>query len=161
MSNITLEDLKPAEGSTSKTKRVGRGRSSGHGKTSCRGHNGEGQRSGRSSKRGFEGGQMPAYRRLPKLKGFKLINQLNYAEINVGMIEKLGLKEISLATLLEVKKAHPSCDGLRILGNGEISKKVTVKANYVTPSAKEKIEAAGGKVELIVVAPNTKKAKKD
>lgn len=146
---ITLEDLKPAEGSTSKTKRVGRGRSSGHGKTSCRGHNGEGQRSGRSSKRGFEGGQMPAYRRLPKLKGFKLINQLNYAEINVGMIEKLGLKEVSLATLQEIKKAHPSCDGLRILGNGEISKKVTVKASYVTPSAKEKIETAGGKVELI------------
>lgn len=159
--SIQLEDLKPAEGSTHKTKRVGRGRSSGHGKTSCRGHNGEGQRSGRSSKRGFEGGQMPAYRRLPKLKGFKLINQLNYAEINVGMIEKLDLKEVSLATLKEIKKAHPSCDGLRILGNGEISKKVTVIANHFTPSAKEKIEAAGGKVELIVVAPNTKKTKKD
>lgn len=146
---ITLEDLKPAEGSTSKTKRVGRGRSSGHGKTSCRGHNGEGQRSGCSSKRGFEGGQMPAYRRLPKLKGFKVINQRNYAEINVSAIARLDLKEISLATLKEIKKAHPSCDGLRVLGNGEISKKVTVKANYVTPQAKEKIEAAGGKVELI------------
>lgn len=146
---ITLEDLKPAEGSTSKTKRVGRGRSSGHGKTSCRGHNGEGQRSGCSAKRGFEGGQMPAYRRLPKLKGFKVINQRNYAEINVSAIARLDLKEISLATLKEAKKAHPSCDGLRVLGNGEISKKVTVKANYVTPQAKEKIEAAGGKVELI------------
>ncbi len=149
MSNITLEDLRPAEGATSKTKRVGRGRSSGHGKTSCRGHIGEGQRSGRSSKRGFEGGQMPAYRRLPKLKGFKLINQLNYAEINVSGIEKLNIKEISLESLKEIKKAHPSADGLRVLGNGEISKKVTVKASYVTPQAKEKIEAAGGKVELI------------
>lgn len=149
MTKITLEDLRPAEGATSKTKRVGRGRASGHGKTSCRGHNGEGQRSGRSSKRGFEGGQMPAYRRLPKLKGFKLINQLNYAEINVSGIEKLDIKEISLESLKAIKKAHPSADGLRILGNGEISKKVTVKASYVTPQAKEKIEAAGGKVELI------------
>ncbi len=87
---ITLEDLKPAEGATSKTKRVGRGRSSGHGKTSCRGHNGEGQRSGCSSKRGFEGGQMPSYRRLPKLKGFKVINSLKYAELNVSDLEKLS-----------------------------------------------------------------------
>lgn len=146
---ITLEDLKPAEGATSKTKRVGRGRASGHGKTSCRGANGEGQRSGRSAKRGFEGGQMPAYRRLPKLKGFKIINQLKYAELNVGSLEKINLKEISLEGLKEVKKAHPSCDGLRILGNGEITKKITVKANYVTPQAKEKIEAAGGKVEIV------------
>ncbi len=146
---LKLEDLKPAEGSTHKSKRVGRGRSSGHGKTSCRGHNGEGQRSGSSSKRGFEGGQMPAYRRLPKLKGFQLINKLNYAEINVGRIAQLELKEVSLEVLKEMKKAHPSADGLRILGNGEIKKAVTVKASYVTPSAKEKIEAAGGKVELV------------
>lgn len=146
---ITLEDLKPAEGATHKTKRVGRGRSSGHGKTSCRGHNGEGQRSGSSSKVGFEGGQMPAYRRLPKLKGFKIINQRNYAEINVGAIAKLNVKELSLESLKEIKKAHPSTDGLRILGNGEISKAVKVKANYVTPQAKEKIEKAGGKVELV------------
>lgn len=146
---ITLEDLKPAEGATSKSKRVGRGRSSGHGKTSCRGHNGEGQRSGSSSKRGFEGGQMPSYRRLPKLKGFKLINRLNYVEINVGRIDKLDLKEISLQVLKDLNKADASADGLRILGNGEITKKVTVKASYVTPQAKEKIEAAGGKVELV------------
>ena len=149
MTNITLEDLRPAEGSTHKTKRVGRGRSTGRGKTSCRGHNGEGQRSGSSSKRGFEGGQMPAYRRLPKLKGFQIINKLNYAEINVGRIEQLGLKEVSLEALKEAKRVHPSADGLRVLGNGEIKKAVTVKASYVTPSAKEKIEAAGGKVELV------------
>ena len=149
MTNITLEDLRPAEGSTHKSKRVGRGRSSGHGKTSCRGHNGEGQRSGSSSKRGFEGGQMPAYRRLPKLKGFQVINKLNYAEINVGRIAQLELKEVSLEVLKEAKRVHPSADGLRILGNGEIKKAVTVKASYVTPSAKEKIEAAGGKVELV------------
>lgn len=146
---ITLEDLKPAEGSTHKIKRVGRGRSSGHGKTSCHGHNGEGQRSGCSAKVGFEGGQMPAYRRLPKLKGFKIINQRNYAEINVSAIERLGMTEISLEILKGLRKAHPSTDGLRILGNGEILKAVTIKANYVTPQAKEKIEKAGGKVELI------------
>ena len=149
MSNtITLEDLKPAKGSTHGKKRVGRGRSSGWGKTSCRGNNGEGQRSGRSSKRGFEGGQMPGYRQMPKLKGFKVINRLKYAEINVGRLEQLNLDEITLEVLKSAKKAHPSSDGLRILGNGEISKAITVKANYVTPAAKEKIEKAGGKVEL-------------
>ena len=149
MTNITLEDLRPAEGATGKSKRVGRGRSSGHGKTSCRGNNGEGQRSGRASKRGFEGGQMPAYRRLPKLKGFKIINQRNYAQINVSRLADLKVDEISLESLKAIKKVHPSCDGLRILGGGEIKKAVTVKACYVTPSATEKIEAAGGKVELV------------
>ena len=149
MTNITLEDLRPAEGATGKSKRVGRGRSSGHGKTSCRGHNGEGQRSGRTSKRGFEGGQMPAYRRLPKLKGFQVYSKVNYAQINVGRIDALGLKEISLETLKEKMTIHPSCVGLRVLGNGEIKNAVTVKAVYFTPSAKEKIEAAGGKVEIV------------
>src|SRR5574344_944024 len=129
---ITLEDLKPAEGATSKTKRVGRGRASGHGKTSCRGNNGEGQRSGSSAKRGFEGGQMPSYRQMPKLKGFKLINQLKYAELNVKDLEKFGMDEVCLNCLKEAKRIDPSCDGLRILGNGEIKKAVSVKASYVT-----------------------------
>ena len=146
---ITLEDLKPAEGSTKKTVRVGRGRSSGCGKTSSRGHNGEGQRSGRTSKRGFEGGQMPAYRRLPKLKGFQIINKRTYAIINVGKFDELKLKEISLETLVKANKADDKVDGLRVLGNGEVKKAVTVKASYVSPSAKEKIEAAGGKVEIV------------
>lgn len=146
---ITLEDLRPAEGATHKSKRVGRGRSSGHGKTSCRGHNGEGQRSGSSAKRGFEGGQMPGYRQLPKLKGFKVINRLRYAEINVGRIAQLGLKEVCLECLKEAGRVHPQSVGLRVLGNGEIKEAVTIKAAYVTPSAKEKIEKAGGKVELV------------
>ena len=146
---ITLENLQPAEGSTHKIKRVGRGRSSGRGKTSCRGHNGEGQRSGSSSKRGFEGGQMPSYRRLPKLKGFQVYKKPVSAEINVGRLAQLGIKEVTLAALKEAGKARPSADLLRILGNGEISEAITVKANYVTPSAKEKIEKAGGKVELV------------
>ena len=126
---ITLEDLRPAEGATHSSKRVGRGRSSGHGKTSCRGHNGEGQRSGNSSKRGFEGGQMPGYRQLPKLKGFKNIHRLNYAEINVGRIAQLGMKEVCIECLKEAKRVHPSCVGLRVLGNGEIKEAVTVKAS--------------------------------
>ena len=146
---ITLEDLRPAEGATSKSKRVGRGRASGHGKTCCRGNNGEGQRSGRSSKRGFEGGQMPGYRQMPKLKGFKNFNALNYAEINVSDIEALNLEEVDLDVLKSMKKAHSSSDELRVLGNGEISKAVTVKARYFTASAKEKIEKAGGKAELV------------
>ena len=146
---ITLEDLRPAEGSTHKSKRVGRGRSSGHGKTSCRGNNGEGQRSGSASKRGFEGGQMPAYRRLPKLKGFQIINKIKYAEVNVARLDAYKLKEVSLESLIEAKRIHPSSEGLRIMGNGEIKTAVNVKANYVTPAAKAKIEAAGGKVELV------------
>ncbi len=146
---ITLEDLRPAEGATRKTKKVGRGRASGHGKTSCRGHNGEGQRSGRSSKRGFEGGQMPGYRQMPKLKGFTNFSAINYAEINVSDLETLGKEEIDLAILKEAGKAHPSTAELRVLGNGEITKAVVVKARYFTKSAAEKIEKAGGKAQLV------------
>ncbi|GBF23564.1 50S ribosomal protein L15 [Candidatus Gastranaerophilus sp. (ex Termes propinquus)] len=146
---ITLEDLKPETGSVKKSKRVGRGRSSGHGKTCCRGHNGEGQRSGRSAKRGFEGGQMPAFRRVPKLKGFKNFAALNAAEINVGAIDKLGVDVVDLEYLVKNQKAHPSSDVLRVLGSGEITKAVTIRAAHFTQSAKEKIEKAGGKVEII------------
>ena len=146
---ITLEDLRPAEGSTKKSKRVGRGRSSGHGKTSCRGHNGEGQRSGSSAKRGFEGGQMPGYRQMPKLKGFQVINRVEYAEINVSDLEKYGMNEVCLCCLKEAGKVRSSAEALRVLGNGEISTAVTVKAAHFSASAKEKIEKAGGKAELV------------
>lgn len=145
---IRLEDLKPAEGSTHKEKRKARGRASGHGKTACRGHNGEGQRSGRSRKRGFEGGQMPGYRKVPKLKGFTLINPMVYAEINVGKIEELGLKEVNLAILVEKGLASKKADALRVLGNGELKKSVKVTARHFTASAKTKIEAAGGSIEV-------------
>ncbi len=146
---ITLEDLKPNKGAVKKVVRVGRGRSSGCGKTSSRGNNGEGQRSGRSSKRGFEGGQMPAFRRLPKLKGFNNVFALNTSAVNVSALEKLDADVVTLEVLVENKLVHPSTEVLRILGNGELTKKVTVKANYVTESAKEKIEKAGGKVEIV------------
>ena len=147
---MNLSTLRPAEGSKqSNNFRRGRGHGSGNGKTAGKGHKGQKARSGGGVRPGFEGGQMPAYRRLPKLKGFQIINQRNYAQINVGRLNELEISEISLASLKEIRKAHPSCDGLRILGGGEIKKAITVKADYVTPSAKEKIEAAGGKVELV------------
>ena len=146
---IKLEDLRPAEGATGKIKRVGRGRSSGMGKTSCRGHNGEGQRAGRSSKRGFEGGQMPGYRQMPKLKGFKNFNAICYAEINVGDLANVQAKEITLESLIAEGKVCDKAVALRVLGNGELSKAVTVSARYFTETAKEKIEKAGGKAQLV------------
>ena len=146
---IKIEDLRPAEGSTGKIKRVGRGRSSGWGKTSCRGNNGEGQRSGRSSKRGFEGGQMPGYRQMPKLKGFKNFNAIATAALNVSDLEKYSDKEISLQSLKEAGVVASNVDVLRILGNGDIKKALTVNAHYFTESAKEKIEKAGGKAQLV------------
>ena len=146
---IKLEDLRPAEGATGKIKRVGRGRSSGMGKTSCRGNNGEGQRAGRSSKRGFEGGQMPGYRQMPKLKGFKNFNAICYAEINVGDLANVQAKEITLESLIAEGKVCDKAVALRVLGNGELSKAVTVSARYFTETAKEKIEKAGGKAQLV------------
>ena len=146
---IKLEDLRPAEGATGKIKRVGRGRSSGMGKTSCRGHNGEGQRAGRSSKRGFEGGQMPGYRQMPKLKGFKNFNALCYAEINVSELANVQAKEITLESLKAEGKVCDKAQALRVLGNGELTKAITVSARYFTETAKEKIEKAGGKAQLV------------
>lgn len=146
---IELTDLRPEEGSTHKTKRVGRGRSSGHGKTSTRGHNGEGQRSGRSAKRGFEGGQMPGYRKAPKLKGFSLVRPIQYAEINVSTLNNIDAEVIDLELLQEKRIVSNKYEELRVLGNGELTKKVSVKARHFTASAKEKIEAAGGSIEVI------------
>lgn len=146
---IELTDLKPAKGAVREAKRVGRGMSSGMGKTSSRGHRGEGQRAGISRSPGFEGGQMPAYRKLPKLKGFPLVNKIVYAELNVSQIDKLGLDVIDIDTLKEKGFFSRKYEELRVLGNGEISKNVTVKARHFSESAKEKIEKAGGKAELV------------
>ena len=150
MERIRLEDLRPAEGATHKEKRVGRGRSSGHGKTSTRGHNGEGQRSGRSKKRGFEGGQMPGYRKAPKLKGFSLVRPIICAEINVSQLNNIENSVIDLELLKEKGLFGKKFEALRVLGNGEINKSVTVKAKHFTASAKEKIEAAGGVAEIVL-----------
>ena len=146
---ITLEDLKPAEGSKGKIKRVGRGRASGHGKTSCRGNNGEGQRAGRSSKRGFEGGQMPGYRQMPKLKGFKNFNKIVTGSINVSDLDKFEGEIITLEALQQTGKVSKKAEILRVLGDGEITTAKTVNAQYFTISAKEKIEKAGGKAQLV------------
>lgn len=146
---LSLEDIRPNEGATHAKKRKGRGIASGHGKTSCRGNNGEGQRSGNSHKRGFEGGQMPSYRQMPKLKGFKNKFREESAAINVARLAELDAETIDLTYLQGIKKASSSAVALRILGNGEISKAITVKATYFSPSAKEKIEKAGGKAEIV------------
>lgn len=146
---INLDDLRPAEGATHRTKRKGRGRASGMGKTSCRGHNGEGQRAGRSKKRGFEGGQMPGYRKVPKLKGFELVGQIKKAEINVGDLNKYEEEVINLELLQQKGVAHSTAKILRVLGTGELTSAKTVQAGHFTPSAKAKIEAAGGKIEVV------------
>ncbi len=146
---MKLEDIRPNEGSTHAKKRKGRGIASGHGKTSCRGNNGEGQRSGNSHKRGFEGGQMPSYRQMPKLKGFKNRFREESAEINVSRLAQLDTETVDLAYLQQNKKASSTAVALRVLGNGEITKAINVKASYFSKSAKEKIEKAGGKAEIV------------
>ncbi len=145
--SIKVDELKPAEGAVRRPKRVGRGISSGMGKTCDRGHRGEGQRAGISRKPGFEGGQMPAYRKVPKLKGFPLVNQIVYAEVNVSQLDKMEEDVVDIELLKEKGLFSRKYQELRVLGNGEISKKITVKARHFSRSAKEKIEAAGGKAE--------------
>ena len=146
---LSLNDIKPNNGATHDKKRKGRGIASGMGKTACRGNNGEGQRSGNSHKRGFEGGQMPSYRQMPKLKGFKNKFRVESASLNVSALNNLDTDTVDLAYLQSNKKASSTAVALRILGNGEITKAITVKACYFSPSAKEKIEKAGGKAEIV------------
>lgn len=146
---MNLHNLKPADGARKKEVRVGRGTGSGRGKTSCRGHKGQKARSGGGVRPGFEGGQMPIYRRLPK-RGFKNIWANVYAEVNVETLNRFDDgAEVDAVALVEsgiLKNVH---DGIRILGNGELTKKLTVKAQGFTKSAVQKIEAAGGKAEVI------------
>jgi large subunit ribosomal protein L15 len=149
---LTLGDLRPASGATKPRLRVGRGRASGAGKTCNRGHNGEGQRSGRSRKRGFEGGQMPGYRRMPKINGFRLVNPRRWLELNVGDLEQILLPEEDALTYDLLKSGglmRQFHDGVRILGKGELKRALTIEAHYITASAREKIEAAGGSVRLV------------
>ena len=145
---MKLHELAPAAGSTTAAKRLGRGVGSGLGKTSGKGHKGAKARSGGGKRPGFEGGQMPLYRRIPK-KGFTNIFRTEYAEVNVGQLEVFNDGVVVNAELLKaagiIKK---TMDGVKILGNGEITKKVTVKAAVFSATAKEKIEAAGGKTEV-------------
>ena len=147
---MQLIDLKSAKGSRKKRKEVGRGTGSGHGKTSCRGNNGQGQRSGKGQRLGFEGGQTPMYRRLPKFQTNERPNKLIWSVINLSDLEKISdSKTITPELLLEKGIIDHLNDGLRVLGGGEIKFSATIKAHHFSGSAKEKIEAAGGKCELI------------
>ena len=146
---MKLNELKPAEGSRKNEVRVGRGTGSGRGKTSCRGHKGQNARSGGGVRPGFEGGQMPIYRRLPK-RGFKNIWAKQYAEVNVETLNRFDDgAEVDAVALVEEGILKNVYDGIRILGNGELTKKLTVRAQGFTKTAVQKIEAAGGKTEVI------------
>ncbi len=146
---LTLADLRPAKGSHRKKLRVGRGRASGAGKTANRGHNGQGQRSGEAAKTGFEGGQMPGYRQMPKIKGIKWAPRKQWLVLNVGDLDRYMLPEETTLTpvLLEargfLKNRH---EGVRLLGNGDVTRAITLEVHHASASAREKIEAAGGKI---------------
>ena len=142
---MDLSNLKPAEGSVKNKKRVGRGQGSGRGGTSTRGHKGAQSRSGYKRKIGFEGGQMPLYRRVPKF-GFKNINRKEYCGINISVLQKLadnGITVVTKEVLVENKLAHKN-DLIKILGNGELKAKVEVTVDAFTKSAVAAIQAQGG-----------------
>jgi large subunit ribosomal protein L15 len=144
---MKLNELKPAEGSTHGDKRVGRGHGSGWGKTATRGYNGQGQRSGSSTKVGFEGGQMPLYRRMPKKKHFTRPYREDFSIINLADLASMPANtHVTYDMLLEGGMIRKRQDGLRVLGMGELTVALTIEADHVTASAKAKIEAAGGKV---------------
>lgn len=146
---MKLHELAPAEGSRKVRNRVGRGLGSGNGKTSGRGMKGQKSRSGGGVRTGFEGGQMPLYRRLPK-RGFKNIWAKTYAEVNVETLNRFeDGSMVDPVALVESGILKNVQEGIRVLGNGELKKKLTVRANGFTKSAEEKIKAAGGNVEVI------------
>ncbi len=146
---MKLHELSPSEGAKKKAFRVGRGHASGNGKTSGKGHKGQNARSGGGVRPGFEGGQMPIYRRLPK-RGFTNIFAKQYVSVNVETLNKLeNGTEVTAELLKETGIISKICDGIVILGSGELNKSLTVKAKRFTKSAEEKITAAGGKAEVI------------
>ena len=146
---MRLDELQPAEGSKFAPKRVGRGIGSGNGKTSGKGHKGQNARSGGGVRPGFEGGQMPLYRRLPK-RGFNNIFAKQYVTINVEALERFeNGTEVTPELLKETGVISKVMDGVKVLGRGELSKSLTVKAVKFSESAKEKIEKAGGKAEVM------------
>ena len=145
---MKLHELQPAAGSTTAPKRLGRGIGSGLGKTSGKGHKGAKARSGGGKRPGFEGGQMPLYRRVPK-KGFTNIYRTEYATVNVGRLEIFDNDTVvTVEKLKEAGLVTKTMDGVKILGNGELTKKLTVEAAKFSDSAKQKIEALGGKAEV-------------
>lgn len=146
---MRLNELSPVKGSKKSRKRVGRGPGSGHGKTSCKGHKGQKARSGASIRPGFEGGQMPLQRRLPK-RGFTNHFRKVYDLINIKDLNRCEPNSVlDIDKLKEMGFYKGAKDGIKLLGNGELSHPVEVKVNKVSREAKKKVEAAGGKVELI------------
>lgn len=146
---MKLHELKPAEGSRHTRKRLGRGIGSGQGKTAGKGHKGQNARSGGGVRLGFEGGQTPLFRRLPK-RGFTNIHRKEYAEVNLETLNRFnGDLEITPELLIEARIVKSAKAGIKILGKGTLDKKLSVKANKFSASAKAAIEAAGGKVEVI------------
>lgn len=145
---LKLGEIRKAEGSTHKTRRRGRGAGSGRGGTAGKGHKGQLARAGGRVRLGFEGGQMPLYRRLPK-RGFTNHFSRKFAVLNVGALEALSLSEVSLESLKECGALKTSMKELKLLGNGTLNRSVKVKVNAISNSAREKIEKAGGSVELI------------
>ena len=144
---MKLDELTPAQSTKSRT-RVGRGIGSGLGKTSGRGHKGQKARSGGGVRRGFEGGQTPLYRRLPK-RGFTNIHAKTYTEVTSTMLNKATTEEVTAESLIADGIISKANDGIVILATGNLEKKLAVKANRFTKAAKEKIEALGGKTEVI------------
>ena len=146
---MKLHELSPAYGSAKASYRKGRGAGSGNGKTAGKGHKGQNARSGGGVRVGFEGGQLPLYRKLPK-RGFKNRFAVNYAIVNVEDLNRFENGAIvDIEALKAAKLVRKELDGVKILGNGELTKKLTVKATVFSATAKEKIEAAGGKIEEV------------
>ena len=147
---MQLNDLRPAEGAKKARKRIGRGNASGHGTTAGRGTKGQLSRSGGGKGAGFEGGQQPLAMRLPKLPGFTNRNRVEYAPVNLSRLEEKFADgdTVDTASLIAAGIIKHEYELVKVLGNGEITKKLTVKVDKVSASAKAKIEAAGGKVEL-------------
>jgi len=145
---MRIHDLRPAEGSRKKTKRIGRGPGSGHGGTSCRGNKGQKARAGGRPGRGFEGGQMPLHRRLPK-RGFRNIFKKQYAVVNVGDLTQFAPhSSLDIAALSQAGLVGKVMDGVKLLGKGEISQPLVVRVQKASRAAREKIEKAGGQVEI-------------
>ena len=146
---MKLHTMYASEGATKTRKRVGRGPGSGLGKTSGKGHKGQNARSGGGVRPGFEGGQLPLFRRLPK-RGFKHYSKLEYATINVGDLNKFeDGAVVDMTALIEANLIKKELDGLKVLGNGELTKKITIKADKFSATALEKINKAGAKAETL------------
>lgn len=147
---MRLNDAVPQEGSQKRRRRLGRGISAGQGASSGKGMRGQKSRSGGSTRPGFEGGQMPLYRRLPKLKHFTVVNPKHYTTINVGKLASLAAgTEVTLTSLMEVGLVTTNDGPLKLLGDGEVNVPLNVKAAAFTASARTKIEAAGGSCEVV------------